>query len=137
MVRRAMPIGVASLVVSFVIGFLFGGWPVGVSAALGALAVVGNFVANGLALDWASDRSLSLYQVVGLGGYIVRLSVIVGLLFGLSTLPWFSALAFGLAVLPTAIVVLGYEASLWRKGVGQQLIIPAQVPGGNKENASR
>ena len=137
MVRRAMPLGAAALVLSFVIGFLFGGWPDGVSAALGAFAVVGNFAANGLALDWASDRSLATYQAVGLGGYIVRLAVIVGLMVGLNTLPWFSPLAFGLAVFPTAIVVLGYEASLWRKGLAQQLVVPAEVPGETKESASR
>jgi len=137
MVRRALPLSAAAVALSFVAGFLIGGWPVGVSAALGAFAVVGNFVANGLALDWAAGRSLTAYQAVGLGGYLVRLTVIFGLLFGLSTLSWFSPLAFGLAAVPTAIAVLGYEASLWRKGLAQQLVIPAEVPGGSRESARR
>jgi hypothetical protein len=124
MVRRALLPGFAAIGTCFLVGLALRGPSVGVSAGLGASAVLANFAANGAALAWAASESLTAYQLVAFGGFVVRLGILVGILVGLKTLAWFSALAFGLGVLPTAILVLGYELTLWRKGLGSELQVP-------------
>jgi hypothetical protein len=64
-------------------------------------------------------------QAVALVGFVVRLGVIVGVLFALNTLDWFSPLAFGLAVVPATLLLLGFEARLAIRGLGADLQIPA------------
>jgi hypothetical protein len=94
----------------------------------GSLAVTiggGIVAASGAALAWASTVSIPVVQAVALGGFLVRLAAIVGLLFALDTLGWFSPLAFGLAVVPFTLILLAYEAQLMMRGTGAELQIPA------------
>ena len=129
MVRRAILPGVTATLLAAGIGTAVGGPGVGVSAALGIGVAVANFAAAGLALAWAADISLTAVQVVALGGFFVRLGVILGLMFALNTLPWFSPRAFGLAVVPGTLLLLIYESTLVLRGLGQQLVIPPKDPG--------
>ena len=55
----------------------------------------------------------------------MRLGVIVAAMFALDTLPWFSPLAFGLAVMPATVVLLGYEAKLAAARPGRPAADPA------------
>jgi hypothetical protein len=66
-------------------------------------------------------------MAVGLGGFVLRLAVIVAILAGLTTLEWFSAVAFLAAVVPTTVLLLVFEmrvlsgrlqADLWRFSEG-------------------
>src|SRR5688500_17391530 len=97
MVRRALLPGAAAIVLAGAGGYAAGGSGVAASAAIGIAIVVANFAAHGMSLAWASTVSVTAVQVVALGGFAVRMGVIVGLLFLLDSLSWFSALAFGLA----------------------------------------
>lgn len=125
MVRRALVPGAIAVPVAAALGWLLGGPDAAASAAIGIVLVLANFVAHGLSLAWASTVSVAAVHAVALGGFVVRLAVIVGVLFALDTLAWFSPLAFGLAVVPATLLLLGYEARLVLRGVGTALQIPA------------
>jgi predicted membrane-bound dolichyl-phosphate-mannose-protein mannosyltransferase len=137
MVRKAILPGVIATLLAGAIGTAVGGPDVGVSAALGIAVAVGNFAAAGIALAWAADISLTAVQVVALGGFFVRLGVILGLMFALNTLPWFSPRAFGLAVVPGTVLLLIYESTLVLRGLGQQLVIASKDPAAAAAESSR
>ena len=125
MIRRAVLPGVAALLVAPVLGWLLGGPGAAASAAIGIAIVWLNFAAHGMSLAWASTISPAAVMGTALGGFVVRLGVIVAAMFALDTLPWFSPLAFGLAVMPATVVLLAFEAKLAARGLGGQLQIPA------------
>jgi hypothetical protein len=108
---------------------------VGVSAAIGILAVVASFVANALALGWARTISLTAIPVVAYSGFIVRLAFVVGVFFALKAgASWFSPPAFGgalFAMIPLAL----YEAYLARRGPLAELLVPDVVETDVKERA--
>ena len=79
-------------------------------------------------LAWAAGVSLVAYQLVGYAGWLVLLGVIAALMFGLNALSWFSPVAFGVALVPGAALVLGYVGRLWLRGLGGQLVIPPRAP---------
>jgi hypothetical protein len=125
MVRRALVPAVAAFLVASLLAGLIGGAGAAVSAGLGVAVVTVNFVVSGYLLAWASTVSINVVQGVALGGFFVRLGVIVGVMFGLNTLAWFSPIAFGLAVVPFTMLLLAYEAQLMLRGTGTELQIPA------------
>jgi hypothetical protein len=125
MVTRAILPGVVATALAFIVGYLFGGWDIAASAALGIAVVVANFAANGLSLARAARISLMALYAVGMIGFVVRLGIIVGLMAGLRQFAFFSMLAFGLAVVPATLLLLGYEMKLLAGGLGQELDLTA------------
>ena len=125
LVRRAWLPGLIAVPVALVCGWAIAGPGAGVSAAIGAAVVVANFAAHGASLAWASKISVPLVQAVALGGVVVRLGVIVGVMFALNTMAWFSPLAFGVVLVPGTIALLAYETRAVLRGIGTQLDIPA------------
>lgn len=125
MIRRAVLPGIVALLVAAALGWLFGGPGAAASAAIGIAIVWLNFAAHGMSLAWASTVSPAAVMGTALGGFVVRLGVIVAAMFALDTLAWFSPLAFGLAVMPATVLLLGFEAKLAARGLGAQLQIPA------------
>ena len=119
-----MPSALA-LVVASAIAWLLGGPDAAASAAIGIVIVFANFGVHAWSLGRASTISITAVHVVALVGPVVRIGVVVGLMFALNTLGWFSPVAFGLAVVPATIGLLAYEARLTMRGVGAQLQIPA------------
>jgi len=125
MVRRAALPCLGALLVATLAGLILGGWGAAASAAIALVIVYANFAAHGMSLAWASTISISTVHAVSLIGVVVRLGVIVGALFLLDRLSWFSPLAFGLAVVPATLLLLAYEARLAIRGLGGALQIPA------------
>jgi hypothetical protein len=125
MVRRALVPGAVGVPLAFGLGLAFGDGDAGWSAALGVGIALANFAAHGVSLSWASTISVSVVHAVALGGVVIRLGTIVGLLFLLDRTPWFSPLAFGLAVVPATLGLLAYEAKLMLGGLGGTLQVPA------------
>ncbi len=125
MVRRALALGLAALPVSAAGGFLAGGTDGALSAAFGILVVMANFAAHGLSLAWASRISIPVLQGVALGGFVVRMGVIVVALVLLDRTAFFSPPIFGVAVVVGTLALLGYEARLVAGRLGGQLQIPA------------
>lgn len=124
MVRRALAAGGVALPVALTAGFLAVGVDGAASAGLGVAVVVSNFAAHGLSLAWAARISISAVQAVALGGFLVRMGVITGLLFGLDRTAFFSPLVFGLAVAAATLGLLGYEVRLVAAGLGGRLDLP-------------
>ncbi|HEX9411573.1 MAG TPA: hypothetical protein VF986_07760 [Actinomycetota bacterium] len=124
LVRRAAPFALPATGLALFAGAAAGGWNVGWSAALGVAVVALNFVAAGLSLARAARISLTAIAAVVMGGFVVRMTAIVTLMFLLDRITsWFSPLAFGLAVVPATILLLTYELHLLAAGVGRDLII--------------
>jgi hypothetical protein len=126
LVGKVVPFGPPAALAALLIGGLAVDWGAGWSAAIGIAVVVANAVANALLLSRAARISLTAYSAAVMGGFVVRLAVIVLIMFGLNLLGWFSPLAFGLAVVPATIILLGFEMKLVAGGVGQHLLIPDQ-----------
>lgn len=123
LVRRALPFAPPATAVAFAAGALAAGWGAGWSAAAAVGVVAANLVAHGLSLAWAARISPTFLFAVGLGGFVVRLAVILAVMAGLNALPWFSPVAFAAAVVPATVLLLGFEirvlsgrlqADLWR-----------------------
>jgi hypothetical protein len=109
---------------ALLVGAAAGGWNVGWSAAIGVAVVYTNFIVHGLSLARAARISLTALSAVAMGGFVVRLGVIVALMFALNAFSWFSPLAFGLAVVPATLLLLAYELKLMASGVTGELQIP-------------
>ncbi|HYV00829.1 MAG TPA: hypothetical protein VEM93_00580 [Actinomycetota bacterium] len=124
MVRRIAPFGLPAAAAALAAGALAGGWGVGWSASVGIAVVTLNFVANGLSLARAARVSLQALMAVALLGFVVRLGAILAFMFLLNRFGWFSPLAFGLAVVPATILLLGFEMKLLAGGLGTELQIP-------------
>lgn len=112
LVIRVLPFAPVAAVAAFTIGWIAGGAGDAWSAAIAVAVVAANFVAFALSVAWAARISPTMLAVVALGGYLVRLIVYTLVLVGLNTLAWFSPLAFTLALMPTVIGLLVYEARL-------------------------
>lgn len=109
LINRASPFAIAMIPAAFLIGWVFGGWPIGLSAALGLAVVFGNFVVHGLSLIWAGRISLAAVFATGIGGFILRLAAIFVIMMALTQLGWFSPKAFVAAAVPGTIVLLAFE----------------------------
>lgn len=126
MVRRAMPFGLPAFVLALFAGAWAGGWNVGWSAAIGVAVVFVNFLVHGLSLARAARISIVALQAVALVGFVVRLAAIVAILAALNRLAFFSPLAFGVAVVPSTILLLAYEMKLLGRGLGSELRLPVE-----------
>jgi hypothetical protein len=123
-VRRAIPFGPPAALAALLMGWLVAGWGTGWSAAIGVFVVVANAAANALLLSRAARISLTAYSAAVMGGFVLRLGVIVAIMFALNRLAWFSPLAFGLSVVPATILLLAWEMKLIAGGLGQELHSP-------------
>jgi ATP synthase protein I len=112
LVRRVLPFAPVALIAAFAIGWFVSGSGAAWSAAIAVVVVAVNFVAFAVSIAWAAKVSPTMLAIVALGGYLVRLIVYTLVLVGLNTLAWFSPLAFTLALMPTVIALLVYEAKL-------------------------
>ena len=63
-------------------------------------------------MSWAAAISPILLYAVGLGGFVIRLGVIVAIIALLDQTSWFSVVAFIAAIVPTTIVLLLAELKL-------------------------
>ena len=125
LVRRALVAGALALPVASGAGFLAAGADAAWSVAIGVAVVVINFAAHGLSLAWAAGVSITAVQVTALAGFVVRMGLIVGLMFALNTLDFFSPAAFGLAAVGGTLALLAYEARLVLvTGIGRDLDLP-------------
>ena len=106
-VLRYVPL---TLAVAFSLGMLVGGAGTGSSAAIGVAVVAANSVASALSIAWAAGVSAAVVFAVAMGGFFLRMTVIVIVLVGLNRLSWFSPMSFALSVVPVTIELLAYEA---------------------------
>jgi hypothetical protein len=112
LVRRLAPFSVPAAVVAFGLGALLDGSGAGWSAAMGIALVAANFVAHAWSLAWAAEISPTVLYAVGLGGFVVRLGLIVVAIVLLRRLEWFSIVAFAAALVPSTVALLAVEMRL-------------------------
>jgi hypothetical protein len=125
MVARALVAGAAAAPVAYAAGFAAGGPGDAASALIGVAVVVLNFAAHGMSLAWAARTSPVALQAVALGGFLVRMGIILGILVLLDGTEFFSPLVFGLAAASSIGALLVYEARLVARGLGGQLEVPS------------
>jgi hypothetical protein len=112
LIRRISPFALPAAALAFGIGTLVAGADAGWSAAIAIAVVYLNFVAHAWSLAKAAAISPVLLYAVGLGGFIIRLGIIIALIAGLRQLGWFSTAAFIAALVPATIALLVVEMKL-------------------------
>lgn len=112
LIRRISPFALPVAVVAFAMGALLRGSDSGWSAAIAIVVIYLNFVANAWSLAWAATISPVIVYAVGLGGFIVRLGIVIGIIALLRQLDWFSTVAFIATLVPTTIALLVVEMKL-------------------------
>ena len=105
MVRRALPVAPALLLVAFLV------W--GVDGALSAGYAVGLVLLNfGLAaamLSWAGRRSVALLMGVAMFGYLLRLALITAAVLLVKDQAWVKLVPLGLTIIVTHLGLLFWE----------------------------
>ena len=109
MAARALVPGAAGAVLAFVVGYAINGATAGLCALLGVVLVTVSFAGYVLVLGRARKVSAGAMQAATLGGWLVRLALIVGALALVKALDGDVA-AFGFAAIGAAIAVAMYEA---------------------------
>ncbi len=127
MVRRAVVAGALASPLAYVGGALAGGGAGGASALLAVIVVTANFAAHGVSLAWASRVSIAALQGVALGGFVLRMAVMVAALFVLDRTAFFSPTIFGVTVVVATLALLGYEARLVAAGLGGAVQVPPDL----------
>jgi hypothetical protein len=96
-----------------------------------------NFAVHGWSLAWAAGISIPTVHAVALGGFVVRMGVIVGLLFALDRTSFFSPVAFGITAVAGTLALLIYEGRLISRGLGGELQIPPDPAAASAAEALR
>jgi hypothetical protein len=109
MAVRALVPGLVLAGAAFGIGWAVGGGVSAVSGLLGVVVVSVTFALYVLLLGWARAVSPTAWQGATLGGWLLRVAVIVGCLFAVKALDG-DVKAFGIAAIVTALSVAIYEA---------------------------
>jgi hypothetical protein len=112
LIRRIAPWALPAAIVAFALGTWIGGTDAGWSAAIAIAVVFANFVGHGWSLALAATISPTVLYAVGLGGFVVRLGIIVVVIALLDQTAWFSVVAFIAALVPTTIALLVVEMKL-------------------------
>lgn len=112
LIRRISPLALPVAVATFTIGAVLGGPNAGWSAAAAIAVVTANFVAHGWSLAVAATISPTILYAVGLGGFVVRLGLIVAIIALLRETAWFSVPAFVAALVPSTIALLALEMKM-------------------------
>jgi hypothetical protein len=112
LIRRIWPYSIPAAALAFAVGALVEDAAAGWSAVVAIAVVLANFVAYGWSMAWAATISPVIVYAVGLGGYIVRLGIVVVLIALLRELEWFSVVAFVAALVPATIALLVVEMKL-------------------------
>jgi hypothetical protein len=112
LIRRISPFALPVAIAAFVLGTLLDGTDAGWSAAIAIAVVCLNFVAHGSSLALAASISPTVLYAVGLGGFLVRLGVIVAVIALLQETDWFSIVAFIAALVPSTVALLVVEMKL-------------------------
>jgi hypothetical protein len=112
LIRRISPFALPVAIAAFVLGTLVDGTDAGWSAAIAIAVVYVNFVAHGSSLALAATISPTVLFAVGVGGFLVRLGIIVLVIALLQQTEWFSIVAFIAALIPATIALLMVEMKI-------------------------
>lgn len=128
LVRRALPITPLPIVV----GALVAGVDGALSAGVGVVLVLVNFIAAAASLAWAARINLGVLMGVSLFGYLLRISAMFGAVFLLRELDWVHVGVLGCTIVVMHLGLLAWEL----KYVSASLAHPALKPSQTKEPAA-
>lgn len=112
LVRRVLPLSVPAIALVAVIAGVVAGADAALSAGLAIILVFANFVFFAVSVAYAARISLTLLYGVALGGFLVRMAILVVLLLLLQQLAWFSIVAFIAAFVAGTVVLLSVEIKM-------------------------
>jgi len=98
------------------------------SAAFAVVIVLANLALSGAALSWAARTSLNLLMVVSLGGFLVRMGVLVGIVALLRHQSWVDLPTLAVTLFVTQVGLLLWET----KYVSATLAYPGLKPSGKE-----
>jgi hypothetical protein len=127
MAKRALPIAPLLIVVSALIWGADGAW----SSLVAVAIVVLNLLTAAAAMTWAARRSMATLMAVALGGFVVRMAVIVAIVALLRDQPWINLVALAVNILVTQLGLLVLEL----RYVSASLAFPGLKPAAPKEAA--
>jgi hypothetical protein len=120
MVKRVIP---AAPVIVLVAGLL-GGTSGAASAALAVAVVTMNFLLAAVSLSWAARVSPIALMATAFGGFLVRMSLLTGVILAVRHAPWINLPAFAITILATHLGLLFWET----RYVGASLAFPGVKP---------
>ncbi len=105
MARRSLWVFPAWVVVSGLV------WGMGgaLSSALGYVLVIGNLAAAAALMAWGARTSPVALMGATLGGFIVRLAVLVGIVLAVSQLSFFEPVPIAITIVASHLGLLGWE----------------------------
>lgn len=104
---------------------LIQGWSGAGTAAIAVVIVALNMLAAAWSLAYAARISLPMIMVAALGGFLVRMGVIVGVILALRNVSWIDLPTLAIVVLVTQLGVLFWET----RYVSASLAYPGLKPG--------
>ncbi len=103
------------------IALLWRGGAGAVAAALGVAVVAGNFVLAGFVLSKAAAISLKLYHAAALGGFFLRLALIMLVMLLIAQVVDVDRLAMGISAVVSYLVLLSWETVAVARGETKEL----------------
>jgi hypothetical protein len=119
-VKRGLPVAPALIAV----GALGWGWHGALSVAFAIGLVLINIVLSALMLAWAARISPAAIMATALGGFLLRMILVVGALAAVRHQPWVAAVPLGLTIVVTHLGLLVWES----RNVSASLAFPGLKP---------
>ncbi len=126
-VRRGLPV----LPVLLVVGAI--GWGVhgALSAGYAIVLVLGNLLLSAVMLGWAAKRGPSILMATALGGFLLRMVVLVLAVAAVRHQAWLEVVPLGITVLVTHVGLLAWES----RHVSASLAYPGLEPAPRRTGA--
>ena len=99
------------------------------SAAFAVAIVLANLALTGAALSWAARTSPNLLMIVSLGGFLVRMGVLVGIIAAVRNQAWVDLPTLAVTLFVTQVGLLMWEA----RYVSASLAYPGLKPSEGEE----
>jgi ATP synthase protein I len=120
MLRLALPVAPAVVVVSGLIWQLDGA----LSAAFGIAILLANLVASAALMSWAAGVSPTALMAAALGGFLVRMLLVVLALYAVRDQAWVEFVPLGVTVFVTNLALLAWES----RHISATLAYPTHKP---------
>lgn len=120
LVRRALPVAPVPIALAAAVAGVDGALSAGVAIVL----VVANFVAAAASLAWAARINLGLLMGIALFGYLLRISILFGIVLLLRDLGWVHVPSLGVTLVVMHLGLLFWET----RYVSASLAHPALKP---------
>ncbi len=120
MVKRAIPIAPAIVLVAAIAAGSKGAW----TALLAVAIVIVNFLLAAVSLSWAARTSPVTLMATSLGGFLVRMGLVTGVVLAVRHASWINLSVLAITILVTQLGLLFWET----KYVGASLAFPGVKP---------